>query len=236
MSSSEPTPITKARSNVLLTPPCGMASSSRDVVHISDVPAKQKGHDLEWLDRATMEMQRRSADGVIVATMEEGPDGFLLYRFPNEDANATEVPNYTYQVFKNKKTTFKKPAAAGKAATKKPAASECVIGSEKEEIPEEIPPVASVEGNEKENSPANEKVIAPHMTKAKEKSYIQGKLEKTSSKKLLCKLQSSQASTTWRSYCQNLLRTYPNSTFEDMKFSLLQHRDKLITEFRKKDQ
>ena len=164
---------------MLLTPPYGMASSS------PDSPVKQKGHDLERLDRATMEMKRRSPEGVIVASMEEGPDGFLLYRFPNEDAKATEVPNYTYQVFKNKKTTFKKPAASGKAATKKPAASECVIVSEKEEIPEEIPPVAIAEGNEKENSPANEKVISLHMTKAKEKSYIQGKLEKTSGKKLL---------------------------------------------------
>ena len=106
VSSSEPTPIKQARSNALLTPPCGMASSSKDVVHISDSPVKQKGHDLGWLDRATMEMKRRSPDG----------------------AKATEVPNYTYQVFKNKKTTFKKPAAAGKAATKKAAASECVIG------------------------------------------------------------------------------------------------------------
>ena len=52
-----------------------MASSSKDVVHISDSPAKQKGHDLEWLDRATMEMKRRSADGAIVATMEEGCQG-----------------------------------------------------------------------------------------------------------------------------------------------------------------
>ena len=153
----------------MLLTPCG--------VHIGDSPVKQNAHDLEWLDRTTMEMKRRSPDGVIVGTMEEGPDGFLLYRFPNEDAKATEVPNYTYQVFKNKKAIFKKPAAAGKAATKKPA-SDCVIGSEKEKIPEEIPPVATAEGNEKENSPANEKVIFLHMTKTKEKSYIQGKLEK----------------------------------------------------------
>ena len=147
----------------------------------------------------------------------------------------------SYIDFQNKKAIFKKPAAAGKAATKKPA-SECVIGSEKEEIPEEIPPVATAEGSEKENSPANEKVISLRVTKTKEKSYIQGKLEKTSSKKFLCNLQSSPSQRrleimlevmTWG---QNLLRTYPNRTFEDMKLSLLQHQDKLITDFRKQDQ
>ena len=76
-------------------------------------------------------------------SMEEGPDGFLLYRFPNEDAKATEVPNYTYQVFKNKKA-MKKPAAACKAETvaKKPAAMEAVIDSVEEEIPKQIPPAA----------------------------------------------------------------------------------------------
>ena len=63
-------------------------------MHISDFPVKQKAI-VEWLDRATMEMKRRSPDGVIVATMEERLDGFLLYRFSNEDAKATEVPNYT---------------------------------------------------------------------------------------------------------------------------------------------
>ena len=78
-----------------------------------------------------------------------------------------------------------------------------------------------------------------HLTKAKDKTYIQAKLEKSSGKKLLCNLQSSTSQQhleimlevmTWG---QNLLRTYPNSTFEDMKFSLLQHRDKLLAEARK---
>ena len=181
-------------------------------------------------------MKRRSPDGVIVASMEEGPDGFLLYRFPNEDAKATEVPNYTYQVFSNKKA-MKKPAAAcnAKAVAKKPAAMEAVIDSvEEEKIPEQIPPA---EGNEEK--PAGQKVISLHLTKAKDKTYIQAKLEKSSGKKLLCNLQSSTSQQhldimlevmTWG---QNLLRTYPNSTFEDMKFSLLQHRDKLIAEARK---
>ena len=242
VSSSEPTPIKKARSTLLLTPPPGTpkppsgASSSKAVVHISDSPVKQKAI-VEWLDRATMEMKRRSPDGVIVATMEEGPDGFLLYRFPNVDAKATEVPNYTYQVFKNKKA-MKKPAAAckAKAVAKKPAAMEAVIDSvEEEKIPEQIPPAA--EANEEK--PADPKVISMHLTKAKDKTYIQAKLEKSSGKKLLCNLQSSTSQQhleimlevmTWG---QNLPRTYPNSTFEDMKFSLLQHRDKLLAEARK---
>ena len=150
-------------------------------------------------------------------SMEEGPDGFLLYRFPNEEAKATEVPNYTYQVFKNKKAIKKKPAAAGKAkaVAKKPAAMEPVIASvNEEETPEQIPPAA--EGSE--DKPADEKVISLHLTKAKDKTYIQAKLEKSSGKKLLCNLQSSTSQQhldimlqvmTWG---QNLLRTYPNST------------------------
>ena len=69
VSSSEPTPIKKARSTLLLTPPHGTpkppsgASSSKAVVHISDSPVKQKAI-VEWLDRATMEMKRRSPDGL----------------------------------------------------------------------------------------------------------------------------------------------------------------------------
>ena len=218
VSSRERTPIKKAKSTVLLTPAIGAgtvgARSSKDVVAISDSPVKHKG-DLEWLDRATMEMKGRSR--VIVASMEEGPDGFLLYRF--------HLPG-----FQSKKGTFKKPAGAGKAAAKKPAARESVIeGVEEEEIPEKIPekipPVA--EGNE--DKPPNTEVISLHLTKAKDKTYIQGKLEKTSGKKLLCNLQSSTCqqhleimleAMTWG---QNLLRTYPSSTFQDMKFSLLQH-------------
>ena len=90
-----------------------------------------------------------------------------------------------------------------------------------------------------EEKPADPKVISMHLTQAKDKTYIQAKLEKSSGKKLLCNLQSSTSQQhleimlevmTWG---QNLLRTCPNSTFEDMKFSLLQHPDKLLAEARK---
>ena len=60
--------------------------------------------------------------------------------FFNGDPKLTEVPNYTYQVSKSKKGTFKKPAGAGKAAPKKPAARESAIETgEEEEIPDKLP-------------------------------------------------------------------------------------------------